>query len=46
MNTTNDGGPAFPHGPLGDSIHGEDGLIRHQYHAHFHLLILLPFKII
>ena len=31
MSTDNDGGPAFPHGPLGDSIHGEDGMVRHQW---------------
>lgn len=26
----NTGGPAFPHGPLGDSITFEDGHTRHQ----------------
>lgn len=31
--TTNDGGPAFPHGPLGDSMHFEDGRVTHQYPA-------------
>lgn len=30
---TNDGGPAFPHGPLGDSMHFEDGIVTHQYPA-------------
>ena len=29
----NDGGPAFPHGPLGDTMHGEDGREWHQYPA-------------
>ena len=33
MNPIDDGGPAFPHGPLGDSMHGEDGLVWHQYPA-------------
>jgi len=27
----NTGGPAFPHGPLGDSIQHEDGRISHQW---------------
>jgi len=27
----NAGGPAFPHGPLGDSIQHEDGRISHQW---------------
>ncbi len=27
----NTGGPAFPHGPLGDSIQYEDGRISHQW---------------
>lgn len=29
-----DGGSAFPHGPLGDSMHGEAGLEWPQYNAH------------
>ena len=29
--TPNTGGPAFPHGPLGDSIQHEDGRISHQW---------------
>ena len=29
-----DGGPAFPHGPLGDTMHGEDGRISHQCQAY------------
>ena len=34
MNTPiDDGGPAFPHGPLGDTMHGEDGRVWHQYPA-------------
>ena len=28
-----DGGPAFPHGPLGDTMHGEDGRESHQFQA-------------
>jgi len=28
-----DGGPAFPAGPFGDTMHGEDGRVRHQYPA-------------
>ena len=31
---TNDGGPAFPHGPLGDSITFDDGRTSHQWPAH------------
>ncbi len=30
----NDGGPAFPHGPLGDTMHGEDGRESHQFQAY------------
>jgi len=26
-----DGGPAFPAGPFGDTMHGEDGRVRHQH---------------
>lgn len=33
MKQNNDGGPAFPHGPLGDTMHGEDGREWHQYPA-------------
>ena len=29
----NDGGPAFPHGPLGDSITFDDGRTSHQWPA-------------
>ena len=32
--TLDDGGPAFPHGPLGDSRQHEDGLISHQFAAY------------
>lgn len=28
-----DGGPAFPHGPMGDTMHGEDGREWHQFPA-------------
>lgn len=28
-----DGGPAFPAGPFGDTMHGEDGRVSHQYPA-------------
>jgi len=28
-----DGGPAFPGGPFGDTMRGEDGRVRHQYPA-------------
>ena len=31
MSTINDGGPAFPCGPLGDTFTGEDGYTRHQF---------------
>ena len=34
MNTPiDDGGTAFPAGPGGDSMHGEDGRVWHQYPA-------------
>ncbi len=33
MSTDPTGGPAFPHGPLGDTMHGEDGRVWHQYQA-------------
>lgn len=33
MNPIDDGGPAFPTGPGGDSMHGEDGRVWHQYPA-------------
>lgn len=33
QNRVNDGGPAFPHGPLGGSFTGEDGYTSHQYPA-------------
>ena len=28
------GGPAFPHGPLGDTMHAEDGRESHQFPAY------------
>jgi len=31
MTTKSDGGPAFPHGPLGDTMTGEDGRTWHQW---------------
>lgn len=31
--SVNDGGPAFPHGPLGDTMHGEEGRVWHQFPA-------------
>jgi len=31
--TIRDGGPAFPHGPLGDSITFDDGRTSHQWPA-------------
>ena len=31
MSTINDGGSAFPCGPLGDTFTGEDGYTRHQF---------------
>lgn len=34
MSNDNTGGPAFPHGPLGDSITFEDGRTNHQVDAH------------
>lgn len=33
QNPVNDGGPAFPHGPLGGSFTGEDGYTSHQFPA-------------
>ena len=34
MSGQKDGGPAFPHGPLGMSYTGEDGYTSHQEPAH------------
>ena len=34
MSALPDGGPAFPGGPGGDSMQGEDGRISHQYPGH------------
>lgn len=34
MSSSDTGGPAFPHGPMGDSMTFEDGRTNHQYGAH------------
>ncbi len=34
QNPVNDGGPAFPHGPMGSSYTGEDGYTTHQGNPH------------
>lgn len=34
MSSDSTGGPAFPHGPLGDSMTFEDGRTNHQVDAH------------
>lgn len=34
MSKDKTGGPAFPHGPLGDSVTSEDGQTNHQIDAH------------
>lgn len=33
MSTIDTGGSAFPAGPFGDTMHGEDGRVWHQYPA-------------